>query len=158
MTTQVVSFHCVLKNKMGSVLGQTFNQNVLLAHDQAAEQLPALVDGLKGIKPGERRSISLAAKSAYGYYNPDLTIQCHPDDFENISPLHLGDKFIFASRNKEQVYRLVEMSKDKLVFDANHPLAGQDLIFEIEVVHSQEVEFDDWADDWQASPTDVSIH
>lgn len=147
MATQVVSFHCVLKNKLGHVIGRTYNQDIVVAGQTDEDKLVGLIDGLKDIKAGERRKICLSAEQAYGFYDPDLIIECHPEQMQVIAPLNIGDKFIFASKNKERVYRLIELSAEKIVFDANHPLAGQDLIFEIEATEAREATNEDLQDD-----------
>jgi deoxyribodipyrimidine photolyase-like uncharacterized protein len=53
MSIQVVSFHCVLKNKLGQIISSSFNNEVILASHPQHQNLEALIDALKDLKTGE---------------------------------------------------------------------------------------------------------
>ena len=155
MAIQVVSFHCVLKNKLGRVISSTFNQNVLTDGPRDAETLTALVEALQDLEKGEKRKISLRADQAYGYYNPKLVMTCLLDDLTVASPIKLGERVIYVKNGKRTSYRVIGISSDSVTLDANHPLAGQDLIFEIETTEAREATREELGDLEVASRADL---
>lgn len=132
MNAQIVSFHCVVKNKMGHVISSTFNQDVLTYDENQKDLLIGLIKGLQNIRKGEKRRIVVPAKEAYGFYDPGQVLQCSREKLTRNSIVSLGDKVMIANDEARQVYRVTEILGDEVTLDANHPLAGQDLIFEVE--------------------------
>jgi FKBP-type peptidyl-prolyl cis-trans isomerase SlyD len=138
MAVQVLSFHCTLKNKLGHVISSTFNHNVLTHSSDTQVPLKALSDALQGLRKGDRKEIFLRADEAYGFYHPDLVIVRALDEINVNSPLKLGEEVVYATNGESKTYRVTEITPDAVTLDANHPLAGQDLIFEIEATESRE--------------------
>ena len=146
MAIQVVSFHCVLKNKLGRVISSTFNQNVMTDGPRDAETLTALVEALQDLEKGEKRKISLSAEQAYGFYNPKLVITCPLEDLSSGSPVKLGERVIYVKNGIRTSYRVIGVSSDLVTLDANHPLAGQDLVFEIETTEARDATLEELGD------------
>ncbi len=134
---QVISFNCLLKNGVGKIISLTVNRDVLtLAEDQNA-MLPGLVKGLQNLKKGDKRSIALRAEEAYGLYDPNKVI-LFP---RNLLPKNIrtGQTITIVGKNgKQRNYRITEFHKSMVSLDGNHPLAGQDLVFEIETLSARE--------------------
>lgn len=146
MAIQVVSFHCVLKNKLGRVISSTFNQNVMTDGPRDAETLTALVEALQDLEKGEKRKISLSAEQAYGFYNPKLVITCPLEDLSSGAPIKLGERVIYVKNGIRTSYRVIGVSSDLVTLDANHPLAGQDLVFEIEATEARDATLEELGD------------
>lgn len=132
MAVQVVSFRCVLKDKLGRVISSTINQNVLTSSVGDSNHLAALMGHLQDLQAGEFRKIDLRADEAYGFYNPKLVLVRPWEDLNFSSPLRLGERVIYETEEGRKSFRVTEMTHDSVTLDANHPLAGQDLVFEIE--------------------------
>ena len=132
MSIQVISFNCVLSNRAGRLISTTFNRDVLTAQQGQKVILQGLTDGLKNLKKGEKRRISLSASEAYGLYDPQKVIiyprrKLQPD-------LQIGSSVVLTFKNQQSsTYRVIELGGEEVTLDGNHPLAGQDLIFEIEI-------------------------
>lgn len=139
MNVQIVSFHCVLKNKLGKVISSTYNRDVLTSLNGAEDQLQALSRGLKNIRKGEKRQIAVKAEEAYGFYDTSKVLEISRDSLVGGRKLRLGESVIFAREgHKAEKFRVTKLSTDQVTLDANHPLAGQDLIFEIEALDVRE--------------------
>lgn len=131
---QVVSFNCVLKNQLGQLISHTVNYDVLTVPElQKGQWLAGLNDGLRDLKEGEKRSISVSAERAFGFYDPKKVRVC-PKNALNRADVKVGDKVTGELEGKATKFRVTEMRGDDVILDANHPLAGQDLIFEIEAL------------------------
>ena len=91
--------------------------------------------GVTGMTVGEKKTVNIPYNEAYGPKNPEMLIEIPKDkfpkdlDLEVGLPLQMGD-------GSGQTYQVVitQIKDESVVLDANHPLAGEDLVFEIELV------------------------
>jgi len=142
MRVQIVSFHCVLKNKLGEFISSSFNQDVATTavSEKEKQMLPEFMEALRVLKKGERKKISIRADRAYGFYHPELSVEVPRKKLSNGARLKVGDtvKGSMTDDGKLHFFRVTECDSNKLTLDANHPLAGQDLEFDVEMVSSRE--------------------
>jgi FKBP-type peptidyl-prolyl cis-trans isomerase SlyD len=99
--------------------------------------LLGLSRGLQNLTKGEKRNISLSAEEAYGFYDPKKII-LYP---QNKLPgkIRAGDPVsIVGKSGTVRSYRVVQLHDGMVSLDGNHPLAGQDLVFEIEALEVRE--------------------
>ncbi len=133
MRSQIVSFHCVLTSQTGDLISSTFNRDVsTVGEGGPTEVLQGLAAGLKNLRKGEKRRICLSAKDAYGLYEPDLVLECPRADLKNGARLKLGDEVEAKIDGEHHTFRVIKLNGAEVTLDANHPLAGQDLIFDID--------------------------
>jgi len=137
MKAQIVSFHCVLRDKLGTLLSSTYNQDVLTDLETDKGILRGLTEALQDLKTGQSKRISLSAEEAYGYYRPELQLEVSRHDLPQYSRLQLGDVVKLPSEG-DRLYRVVQATQSKLTLDANHPFAGQDLVFDIKATEVRE--------------------
>jgi peptidylprolyl isomerase len=87
---------------------------------------------------GETKTVIIPAASAYGAYREDLVVVLPRDELEeNLgAELHVGDKVSKKDMTSgETIYfTVIDISDNEVTLDANPPLAGEDLTFEIELV------------------------
>ena len=141
MRVQIVSFHCVLKNKLGHLISSSFNQDVITTpNEDEPALLPEFVEALRLLKNGERRKISINADRAYGLYLPELVVTLSRKRLSRGAKLKKGDvvQGRLPSESEMRPFRVDSCSSTHVTLDANHPLAGQDLIFDVEMVSSRE--------------------
>jgi FKBP-type peptidyl-prolyl cis-trans isomerase SlyD len=95
--------------------------------------LPRLEAALEGQRVGGARSVSLSAGEAFGRRRKEAVIEFSPEDFPD--DVAAGDRFDADSQDgKVVVLRVLEVRPDAVVVDTNHPLAGQRVRFELEVL------------------------
>jgi FKBP-type peptidyl-prolyl cis-trans isomerase SlyD len=153
MKPQIVSFHCVLKNQVGKVLSSTYNRDVLTEADADQAAPRGLAEGLRDLKPGERRSIRLSAADAYGYYDPSLVIEVGRKKLDPSGSLRTGDRVLVkAPDGAPKLYQVSQITLSRVTLDGNHPLAGQDLIFEIEATEARDATAEELAEHALTSP------
>lgn len=135
MKVQIVSFHCILKDKFGKIISSSFNQDILTGSDGSQQELAALSKGLQNLTSGEKRKITLSAAEAYGFYDPKKVLTMPRNELPQIRKTKKIEKPIMLEINgRPHQFRVIEVNSDNVVLDGNHPLAGQDLVFEIETV------------------------
>jgi len=97
--------------------------------------LPAFEKATLGLELGESRTFTVPAAEAYGTYNEELVIQVArsalPADIEPVVGLQLQ---VGKSPEEMTIVTITEVSETQVLLDANHPLAGEDLTFDVEVV------------------------
>ncbi len=147
MKTQVISFRCVIKNRLNQVLSSSVQRDVLNGLEIPGK-LPDLVLGLQNVSPGERRRIEIKAERAYGLYDPDLYGEINRSELRNGRFLRLGETLQLYSpeRKSSMTFRIVGEDSETIFVDANHPFAGQDLVFEIEILEARDEQDDDDTD------------
>lgn len=92
-------------------------------------------DGVTGMKVGEKRTVNIPAADAYGSKNPEMLIEYPKSKFPKNIDIKEGMPLVMSSGSGQQYQVKIKEIKDEVVIlDANHPLAGEDLIFDIELV------------------------
>jgi FKBP-type peptidyl-prolyl cis-trans isomerase SlyD len=138
MKPQVISFHCVLKTKLGRMISSTTAHDVItLPGANDGHMLEGLVEGLRDIKGGEKRRIAVSAERAYGFYDPSKVIITTADALGD-QDVAVGQSVKAMFHGKMTLFRVTEVLAEEITLDANHPLAGEDLVFEVEAVDVRE--------------------
>lgn len=141
MGIQVISFNCVLKNSTGQLISSTYNREVLALENQSGV-LNGLARELQDVVAGQKKRIQLKAESAYGFYEPSKVILFPRNKLPNT--LKEGQMVHIAGKSGlVRIYKVLQLHHNMVSLDGNHPLAGQDLVFEIEVISAREASNDE---------------
>ena len=96
--------------------------------------VPGLEVALLGMKVGERKIVVVPAVEGYGEHDPELMLEIERAEFPNPDAVAVGDEFVAESPDGDEVsMRVVEVKAESVMVDANHPLAGMTLHYEVEV-------------------------
>lgn len=160
MRAQIISFHCVLRSQVGNqFISSTFNQDVITSLEGAEPQdamLPGLAEGLQNLKKGEKRRIFVPAPQAYGFYDPELVKECPRQEIAHGNRLQLGNEVVMQSpEGQRKVFRVVEVRSNSVTLDGNHPLAGMDLVFDIEATEAREATSEEIAESRGDDPANL---
>ena len=92
-------------------------------------------EGLIGMAPGEKKTVVIPAAEAFGEYDTESVFSIGRDQVPaGITP-EVGQELEFTDEDGEELeVTVVEVSDELITLDANHPLAGEDLTFEFELV------------------------
>lgn len=92
-------------------------------------------DGVTGMAVGEKKTINIPVDEAYGPRNPEMLIEMPKDRFPKDMEIELGMPLSMSDGNGQDFQVVVmEVKEDAVMLDANHPLAGEDLVFDLELV------------------------
>lgn len=92
-------------------------------------------EGVTGMRVGEKKTVNIPFDDAYGERNPDMIIEMPKDRFPKDMEIEMGMSLGMSDENGHQFQvTIVEIKDDVVLLDANHPLAGEDLIFDLELV------------------------
>ncbi len=130
----VVSIHYTLTVADGEVVDSSDGQEPLAflhGHDQI---IPGLERQLGGLEPGAKVTLVVPSAEAYGPPDPSLRVEVPKTQFSDDIELTPGTQVIAEGDGEPSVLTILEVRDGVVVLDANHPLAGKDLTFEVEVV------------------------
>jgi len=130
---KVVSIHYTLKNDGGSVIDSSEGAEPLVYLHGAQNIIPGLERALEGKVADDALEVSIEAAEAYGEYNKELTQVVPSDMFDGVDQLEPGMEFQTETEQGVQVIRVVSVDGDNITIDANHPLAGERLHFDVTV-------------------------
>ena len=92
-------------------------------------------DGVTGMAVGEKKTINIPFDEAYGPRNPEMVIEMPKDRFPQDLDIEVGMPLSMSDGQGQQFQvTIVEIKDEMVMLDANHPLAGQVLIFDLELV------------------------
>lgn len=132
---KIVGLHYKLHGEDKAVLDSSEGQEPLLymhGHEQIVIGLERALDGKK---IGEKLSVDVAPEDGYGQYDPKLTNLVEKKQFPANAKFEVGALYEFTnSKGQPLVVQITEVNKDTVKVDANHPLAGKKLHFDVEVV------------------------
>lgn len=132
-----VTLHFALKLESGEVVDSTFDKNPATFTVGDGNLLPGFEQALYGLKAGDKRSIAIEPEHGFGQPNPQ-NVQVMPrSQFEGME-LSEGLMVIFSDAAKSELPGVVKQFDDaQVTIDFNHPLAGKQLTFDVEIVEVQ---------------------
>ena len=130
-----VLFHYTGSLKDGTVFDSSSGRDPLQVTLGSGQLIRGVDEALVGMTPGEEKSVTIAAEQAYGQHRAELLHEVQREAIPPEVDLEIG-KQLEGRDTAGQRLRLtvVEVADDTVTLDANHPLAGQDLQFELQLV------------------------
>jgi FKBP-type peptidyl-prolyl cis-trans isomerase SlyD len=129
---KVVSLIYVVRNEKGEIF-EYRDLPVSYVHGSGTDLFPKIEQALEGRAVGDRVAVQLTPADAFGDRDPKLTFT---DDIENAPPelRRVGAEFEAQNAKGESILLTVtRIEGDRITVDANHPLAGQNISFEVTV-------------------------
>ncbi|GAA6158827.1 MULTISPECIES: FKBP-type peptidyl-prolyl cis-trans isomerase [Ruegeria] len=97
--------------------------------------IPGLDSAMPGLTVGEKKRVEIACVDAYGPINPEMRQSIPREGIPDDIPLTPGSQLQMQTPEGQVLpVTVVEADDATVTLDANHPLAGQDLIFDVEVI------------------------
>jgi len=131
----IVKIHYTGRLQNDTVFATTVNQAALQLTVGRGQVIPGLENALMGMSPGESKTVKTPAVSAFGPHRKEMTQTINRDHF----PKHLIPVVGQKLQDHQEDGRIInvtvtDVSQSTVTLDANHPLAGKDLIFDIQLV------------------------
>lgn len=133
MSTRVIGFHYELKDREGVVLDSSAGQDPFYYLEDAQQVIPGLEKAIKSLDKGTKKLIEVKASEAYGDIRPDLLIKVKRDQFPAGRDIKVGDRFQVNNHPDNPVFEVKKIGLEEIEIDGNHPLAGKDLFFNVEI-------------------------
>ena len=130
----VVTFHYTLRDPQGRLLDTSAGGQAVSYLEGAGQIIEGLDEALHGVAAGTKQRVEVPAAKAYGDYDAEQVQRVLKSLLPVEGELQPGDQFRAGEDQFAPIVRVVEVDGDHVMLDANHPLAGVDLVFEVEVV------------------------
>jgi FKBP-type peptidyl-prolyl cis-trans isomerase SlpA len=130
-----VTMHFCLSMKNGIVADATEEGQPMTFKMGDGSMIHGLEMAIYGLKVGDKQSVELDPLNAFGYADPDNVHTMVRNEFADDLPLEPGTVIGFSTPAGDEVPGTIkEVQGEEVVVDFNHPLAGHDLIFDVEIL------------------------
>ena len=139
---RVIAFSYTLKNSAGEVLDASKTNQPMPFLEGRQQIIPALEDVISQLTEGEKKKITLTANQAYGDFRNEMIMEVPKEELAHLK-LEMGAHLQLELEKQNRVVKVTKITDTHVTLDGNHPLAGVDLIFDIEVVLIREATADE---------------
>ncbi|MDD1608181.1 MAG: peptidylprolyl isomerase [Methylococcaceae bacterium] len=129
-----VSIHYTLTNDEGEVLDSSQDDEALVYLHGEGNIISGLEQALHGKAVGDKFNVHITAEDAYGEFMEDRIQVISRAMFDGIDDLEIGMQFQADVSDGPGVVTIIKIEGDDVTIDGNHPLAGQALTFDVEVI------------------------
>lgn len=136
---KVVSIHYSVKRAdSNEVIDSSENSDPMTYLHGAQNIIPGLEQALEGRSIGDEFEVTVAPQEAYGERHEDRVQQVPREAFENMGEIEVGMKVTAQTESGPINLEITEVGDEQVTVDANHPLAGLSLNFNVSVVEIRE--------------------
>lgn len=133
-TGDIVKVYYSVKLEDGTVFDSTKDREPFIFTTGLGQVLPFLEEAVMKMTPGETRTIKVPADEAYGPRIENLITTVDRNVFPGDFKFEVGQNLQMQEEGQPTVVTVKEITDSKVTFDKNHPLAGKDLIIDIELL------------------------
>lgn len=130
-----VKVHYTGKLVNGQVFDSSLEREPLEVALGQGQLIPGFEKGLIDMTVNEKKTITIDKEEAYGEVNEQLFQKISKSQLPDDLKPEVGMGLVGANaEGQQQQFRVAKVEENDIILDANHPLAGQDLVFDLEVV------------------------
>jgi peptidylprolyl isomerase len=135
-TGNTISVHYTGKYTNGTVFDSSVGAEPLQFKLGSGQVIPGFDAGILGMAIGDKKTIHIPAEQAYGAALPENVINIPREQFPTDIPIEVGSQLnLHQDGSAEVIPVTITAANDQHVtLDANHPMAGHDLVFELELI------------------------
>jgi FKBP-type peptidyl-prolyl cis-trans isomerase 2 len=130
-----VKVHYTGKLNDGTVFYSTTGKDPLKFTIGRNEVLPGFEQAVVGMTIGESKSAKVIAGKGYGPHREEMVVEMDRERFPNHIDPQVGQQYqIPQADGQSSIVTIIDVSEELVTLDGNHPLAGKDLVFDIQLV------------------------
>ena len=130
---QVVSIHYTLKDEAGEIIDSSAGGEPLMYLHGHGALIPGLERELTGKSAGDRLKVNIAPADGYGEYDRELVQRVPRRALKGVPDVRVGMRLQAQTAQGPRPVTVTQLTGDMVTLDGNHPLAGKNLHFEVEV-------------------------
>jgi FKBP-type peptidyl-prolyl cis-trans isomerase SlyD len=134
----VVTLHYTLKDDAGEVIDSSSSGEPLAYLHGHGNLVPGLERELSGKNPGDKLSVKISPADGYGEFDQALVQKVPRRALKGIKSLNVGMRLHAQTEQGPQAVTVTQIQGDMVTLDGNHPLAGKNLNFDIEITDVRE--------------------
>ena len=140
----VVEMHYTLKNDAGEVVDSSKGQDPMPFIQGRGNIIPGLEKALEGMKAGDTCDVSVDPKDGYGVHHAEGIQEMPKEALQGIENLEIGMELQSQDEQGNPfIVRVEEIKDDVVIINANHPLSGQTLHFNVSIESVREATADE---------------
>lgn len=129
-----VSIHYTLTNSAGEKLDSSRGEEPMVYLQGYGQIITGLENALKGKEIGDKFNTTIAPADAYGELREDMLKVVSMSMFEGMDKVEVGMQFHADANQGVDVVTVTKIDGDQVTIDGNHPMAGEALTFDVEVM------------------------
>jgi FKBP-type peptidyl-prolyl cis-trans isomerase SlyD len=133
-TKKIYTLNYWLKNPLGEVVDTSEGGQPMIFLEDSNRVIPGIRKAVAGRDVGDRIEVTIPPSLAYGEHMSDLVTEMPENAFDGVDEIKPGMKFQTNTGGEAKVVKVVGVKNGLVTVDANHPLAGLTLIFELEIL------------------------
>ncbi len=130
---QVVSLHYTLKDDAGEIIDSSPDGEPLVYLHGHGNLVPGLERELAGKRAGDKLQVTVSAADGYGEYDQALVQRVPRRTLKGLANLRVGLRLQAQTGQGARAVTVTRIAGDMVTLDGNHPLAGKNLHFQVEV-------------------------
>ncbi len=134
---RVVTFHYTLRDPAGRVLDSSAGGDPITYLEGAGQIIDGLDQRLRTTEAGTKARVQVPAAQAYGERDPGQVQRVKRAVLPVDGEIKVGDTFQAGADRFAPTVTVAGLEGDEVLLDANHPLAGVDLTFDVEIVSAR---------------------
>lgn len=132
-TNHVVSIHYTLKGDAGEVIDSSAGGEPLAYLHGHGNLVPGLERELTGKNAGDKLQVKISPADGYGEYDPQLVQRVPRRTLKGVGNVRVGMRLHAQTDHGPKPVTVTQITGDMVTLDANHPLAGKNLNFDVEI-------------------------
>ena len=134
----VVVMHYALSDSEGTLIDSSYEDKPMAIIQGTGYLIPGLDNAILGYKTGDKFEVAVSCEQAYGERHDDYVQTVPREVLAGVEDLGLGAQLRATTDDGEQTVIIIDVQDDEITVDGNHPLAGLDLSFAVEIIEVRE--------------------
>jgi FKBP-type peptidyl-prolyl cis-trans isomerase SlyD len=137
MSQRIISFHYTLTDPSGKTIDSSVGQDPLTYLEGKGQIIPGLENNLQKMKVSDKKRVTVPSAEAYGPREERYVVKV-PRGKLPAKDIKVGDQFQVSADPSGRPLTVITITESEVTLDANHPLAGIDLTFDVEIIDVRE--------------------
>lgn len=142
-SNKVVVLHYAVSTDDDTLIDSSYDHKPLAVIHGTGYLIPGLEDALTDHQAGDKFEVEVSADQGYGARFDDYVQTVPKAMFDNIEELTVGSQLRATTDDGEQTVIVIDVTEDEITVDGNHPLAGIDLKFDVEIIEVRDATQDE---------------
>jgi len=134
----VVVMHYAVSDSEGTLIDSSYDDKPMAIIQGTGYLIPGLEDALEGHKADDKFEVAVSCEQAYGPRHDEYVQTVPKEALAGVEDLAVGTQLRATTDDGEQTVIVIDVQDDTITVDGNHPLAGIDLNFDVEILEVRE--------------------
>jgi FKBP-type peptidyl-prolyl cis-trans isomerase SlyD len=140
---KVVVLHYAVSDSDDTLIDSSYDHSPLSIIHGTGYLIPGLEDALTDHITGDKFEVAVSAENAYGDRHDEFVQTVPKSMFESVEDLEVGSQLRATTDDGEQTVIVIDVTDEEITVDGNHPLAGIDLKFDVEILEVRDATEDE---------------